>query len=606
MSWSKKVQTFQPQNYSIRIILNWIRENQIAIPEIQRPFVWKPSRVRDLIDSLYQGYPIGYLITWQNPNVRLTDGSIAIGKRILIDGQQRVISLKASLLGGEVVTRGFKHKRITIAFHPIEKRFEVLNNAIKGDPKWINDVSTLFTDNFNPLAFIRQFCEQNEGIEEEVVFENIQSLLNIESTPVGVIELEASLDVETVTEIFIRINSKGVALNASDFVMSKIAASEEYEGSQLRKCIDYFSHLATSPAAINNVRRDTNFAKTEYFSKIQWLENAGNRNDIYVPSYTDMLRVIFMTGFQRAQLRDLVALLSGRDFETQEFREDVVEDSFRLLKKGINEYVNQHRFENFVMILRSAGFVDNSMINAMNAVNFAYGLFLMLHSKEITGDNIERLVRRWFVMSVLTSRYSASVETTFDQDIRNIVQHGLNETLETIERTELSDIFWNERLPQEMQTSSQKNPYFYVFLASQVIDHDKGCLSKNMTVQNLLEGQKDRHHIFPRKYLQSQGLVAKDYNQIANLVVMQRSINISIGSEPPATYLKKLQEGCRSGEPPYGVEIENLEELQTNLNQHCIPSDMETADLTFENYNEFLGKRRKLMAAKIRQYYESL
>ena len=600
------MQKFQPQNSTIGQILNWIRENQIAIPEIQRPFVWKPSQVRDLIDSLYQGYPIGYLITWQNPNVRLTDGNIAIGKRILIDGQQRVISLKAALLGGEVVTRGFKHKRITIAFHPIEKRFEVLNNAIKGDPKWINDVSALFTDNFNSLAFIREFCEQNEGIEEEVVFENIKSLLDIRATPVGVIELEANLDVETVTEIFIRINSKGVALNASDFVMSKIAASEEYEGSQLRKCIDYFSHLATSPAAINNVRRDTDFAEAEYFSKIQWLGNAGNRNDIYVPSYTDMLRVIFMTGFQRARLTDLVALLSGRDFETQEFREDVVEDSFRLLKKGIIDFINQHLFENFVMILRSAGFVDNSMINAMNAVNFAYGLFSMLHSGEVTGDNIGGLVRRWFVMSILTSRYSAAVETTFDQDIRNIVAHGLNETLETMERTELSDSFWNEGLPQEMQTSSRKNPYFNVFLASQVKTADDGFLSKNMTVQNLLEGQKDIHHIFPRKYLQKQGFVAKDYNQIANLVVMQRSINIRIGDKPPATYFEKLQEGCSIGSPPYGVEIGNCEELKTNLDQHCIPSDIQIADLTFENYTTFLEKRRKLIAAKIREYYESL
>ena len=598
------MQTFQPQNYTIGNILNWIGEDRIAIPEIQRPFVWKPARVRDLIDSLYQGYPIGYLITWQNPDVRLTDGNIAIGKRILIDGQQRVISLKASLLGGEVVSRGFKRKRITIAFHPIEKRFEVLNRAIKVDPKWINDISTLFKEQFNLFNFVREFCDRNDGIEETVIFENINSLLGIKATPIGIIELEAELDVETVTEIFIRINSKGIALNASDFVMSKIAAGTEYGGSQLRKCIDYFSHLAASPVAINDVTADADFAASEYFDKIKWLQNANS--DIYQPSYTDMLRVISMIGFKRARLTDLVALLSGRDFEAQEFREDVVENSFRLLKTGIIDFINQHLFENFVMILRSAGFVDNSMINAMNAVNFAYGLFSMLHSGEVTGDNIGGLVRRWFIMSILTSRYSAAVETTFDQDIRNIVAHGLNETLETMERTELSDSFWNEGLPQEMQTSSRKNPYFNVFLASQVKTADDGFLSKNMTVQNLLEGQKDIHHIFPRKYLQRQGFVAKDYNQIANLVVMQRSINIRIGDKPPATYFEKLQEGCSIGEPPYGVEINNCEELQINLDQHCIPSDMETTDLTFENYTEFLGKRRKLMATKIREYYESL
>ena len=598
------MQTFQPQNYIIGNILNWIGEDRIAIPEIQRPFVWKPSRVRDLIDSLYQGYPIGYLITWQNPDVRLTDGNIAIGKRILIDGQQRVISLKASLLGGEVVTRGFKRKRITIAFHPIEKRFEVVNPAISKDPKWINDISALFGNGFKPFKFVKEFCNKNDDIEEAVVFESIDSLLSIKNTPVGVIELEANLDVETVTEIFIRINSKGVALNASDFVMSKIAAGEKYEGSQLRKCIDYFSHLAASPAAINGVTADADFAKSEYFDKIKWHQNVNS--DIYRPSYADMLRVISMIGFKRARLTDLVALLSGRDFGAQEFREDVVEDSFRQLKKGIIDYINQNRFQNFVMILKAAGFVDKSMISSTNAVNFAYGLFLMLKLGEITGENIERLVRRWFVMSILTGRYSTSVETAFEQDIQNIVKDGPETVLNRIERTELSDIFWSERLPQEMQTSSRNNPYFNAFLASQVKAADNGCLSRDMTVQNLLEGQRDIHHIFPRNYLQKRGLVARDYNQIANLVVMQRAINIRIGNEPPSIYFEKLQEGCKIAEPPYGVEINNCEELQTNLDQHCIPSDMEIADLTFENYPEFLEKRRKLMAAKIRQYYDSL
>ena len=511
--------------------------------------------------------------------------------------------LRQHCWGEEVVTRGFKHKRITIAFHPIEKQFEVLNNAIKGDPKWINDISTLFSDGFDLFAFVKDFCDKNNGIKEKVVFENINSLLGIRATPIGVIELGSNLDVETVTEIFIRINSKGVALNASDFVMSKIAAGTKYGGLQLRKCIDYFSHLAASPAAINGVTADADFA-AEYFEKIKWLQNANS--DIYRPSYTDMLRVISMVEFKRAQLTDLVALLSGRDFEAQEFREDVVQDSFRRVKTGIIDYINQNRFENFVMILRSAGFVDKSMISSMNAVNFAYGLFLMLKSGEITGENIERLVRRWFVMSTLTGRYSTSVETVFEQDIQNIVEGGPETVLNRIERTELSDIFWSQRLPQEMQTSSRKNPYFNAFLASQVQAADRGCLSRDMTVQNLLEGQSDIHHIFPRKYLQNQGLVARDYNQIANLVVMQRAINIRIGSEPPATYLKKLQEGCRIGEPPYGVEINNCEELQINLDQHCIPSDMETADLTFENYTKFLEKRRKLMAAKIQQYYKNL
>ena len=86
-------QKYAVNQYLIESVLSKVREGEIAIPEIQRPFVWDSSQVRDLLDSLYQGFPVGYLIGWKNPDVRLKDGSTASGKMILIDGQQRVTAL---------------------------------------------------------------------------------------------------------------------------------------------------------------------------------------------------------------------------------------------------------------------------------------------------------------------------------------------------------------------------------------------------------------------------------------------------------------------------------------------------------------------------------
>lgn len=406
---------------------------------------------------------------------------------------------------------------------------------------------------------------------------------------------------ETVTEIFVRINSKGVTLNASDFVMSKIAAGEQYGGHQLRKCIDYFCYLATSPEAYNKLVADVDFVNTEYFRKMAWLKNW--RKELFVPSYTDLLRVSFMIEFQRGRLRDLVALLSGRNFEAKTFEEKIAEDSFHQLKNGILRYINEIDFKRFITILDSAGFVDNSMINSMNAVNFAYGLYLMLRAEKPVSASIENLVRRWFVMSILTGRYTGTPETAFDEDIRNITTHGASEYLTTMEQANLSDNFWNVGLPQQLETSSAKSPYFNVFLASQVKANNNGFLSRDITARALFEGRADIHHIFPRNYLQGHDFAARDYNQIANLVVMQQEINIAISNRPPTTYFSELWEGCKAGEPNYG-RIDNSEELQTNLDEHCIPSGMETA--TFENYTEFLKKRRKLMAVKIRDYYRSL
>ena len=592
---------YNVNDYSIGTIVTWIQDDRIAIPEIQRPFVWKPSKVRDFIDSLYKGYPVGYLITWKSSSVRLKDGTQSGDKRILIDGQQRVISLQAALLGKEIVNKKYKRARIVIAFHPIEERFEVANSAIKKDSEWIPDISILFDPELKILNFLDEYCKKNAGVDKDEVYDRFHRLQNIKGNTLGVIELEPELDVETVTEVFVRINSKGVTLNASDFVMSKIAAAEQYSGPQLRKCIDYFCHLAASPATFSNLATDTVFVETEYFAKMEWIKNW--RKDLYVPSYTDMLRVIFMTGFQRGRLRDLVALLSGRNFETRTFEEEIVEASFCRLEDGLFRYINRINFERFIMILDSAGFVDNSMINSMNAVNFAYGLYLMLRAEKPEPSNIENLVRRWFVMSILTGRYTGTPETAFDEDIRNIITRGASEYLTTIERVNLSDTFWDVGLPQQMETSSPKSPYFNVFLASQVKAKNKGFLSRDITTQALLEGRADIHHIFPRNYLQSHNFEVRDYNQIANLVVMQQEINIAIGDQPPTIYFSDLWEGCRVGKPAYG-RIDDPEELQANLDEHCIPSGMER--VTVDNYIKFLEKRKKLMATKIRDYYRGL
>ena len=282
-------------------------------------------------------------------------------------------------LGQEVVNKNYKRAPIVIAFHPIEEQFEVSNSAIRRNPEWINDISTVFSLGPNFYQLGDEYCKQNRNMTQHEIYGRLARLQGIQTNNFGVIELDSNLNVETVTEIFVRINSKGVTLNASDFVMSKIAAGEQYGGHQLRKCIDYFCRLAVSPEAFGNLTTDTDFVETEYFTKMGWLRN--RRNELYTPSYTDLLRVSFMIEFQRGRLRDLVALLSGRNFKTRNFEEEIAEDSFCRLKNGLIRYINETNFNRFVMILESAGFVDNSMINSMNAVNFAYALYLMLHAE---------------------------------------------------------------------------------------------------------------------------------------------------------------------------------------------------------------------------------
>ena len=595
------IQRYSVNQHPIETLLTWIQSEEIAIPEIQRPFVWNAAKVRDFIDSLYSGYPVGYLITWRAPDVRLKNGTNSIGKRILIDGQQRVTALLASLLGRPIIDKNYSQKRIIIAFHPGEERFEVANAAIRKSQEWIPDIAAVFAPDTRLRKLVDKYCEANQELDKYEIDERMERLRGIRNNSLGLIDLNPDLNVETVTEIFVRINSQGVALNTADFAMSKMAASEEYEGHLLRKSIDYFCHLAIAPEAYNSLAQDDPFAHTNYFKTMEWLKH--EKEDLYDPSYTDMLRVTFTTEFKRGRLGDLVALLSGRNFETRRFEETIAESSFHKLKNGILRYMNETNFKRFIMILRSSGFVSASMIRSKNTLNFAYILYLTLRAQNIDTAKIETLVRRWFVMSVLTARYTGSSETAFDVDIRNVNEQGAYQYLENIELTELSDDFWNVGLPQYMNTSVASSPYFNVFLASQVKANDKGFLSSDLSVRDLLEGQSNVHHIFPRHYLKGYGFTRSHYNQIANYVVMQSEINIAIGAKAPSTYFSAMEEQCKNGALRFGG-ITDLSQLHENLTTHCIPQGVETK--TAESYDDFLIERRNLMAAKIRDYYKSL
>ena len=585
------IQQYSVNQHPIETLLTWIKSDEIAIPDIQRPFVWNATKVRDFIDSLYSGYPVGYLITWRNPNVRLQDGTQSAGKRILIDGQQRVKALLAALLGEQIVHKNYKQKRITIAFHPGEGRFEVASASNRSNQGWISDIATVFAPDTRMLQLVREYCEANQDVDQDEIYERIERLKGILNNSLGLIELNDELDVETVAEIFVRINSKGVTLNAADFAMSRMAASEQYDGHRLRKCIDYFCHLAVRPEAYRQLVQDDDFANTDYFRAMEWLTDW--KDDLYTPTYTDMLRVAFTSEFKRGRLADLVALLSGRNFDTRTFEEAIAEKSFRRLKDAVLRYMNATNFKRFIMILRSAGFVDASMIRSQNTVNFAYILYLTLRAQGTNATEIETLVRRWFVMSVLTTRYAGSPETTFGVDIRNINEQGVDQYLDTREQAELSDAFWNVGLLQQMDTPVASSPYFNVFLASHVKANDKGFLSRDLSVRDLLAGQRDIHHGFPRGR----------YNQIANYVVMQREINIAIGNRAPAIYFSQLRDQCQNGTIRYGG-ITDPVQLQANLDAHCLPQGMETQ--TAENYDALLQERRKLMAVKIRDYYRAL
>lgn len=596
---------YEVNNSSIQTLISYIRNGEIAIPEIQRPFVWDSTKVRDLIDSLYSGFPVGYIIVWKNPDVKLKDGTVSLGKKILIDGQQRITALQAAIVGEFVVGSNYKKKRIKIAFNPIHEKFEVCNPAIERDSTWISDISILYSSGFDEFNFVIDYCQKNNLDDSKRSYVNsvIKRLQQIENNNIGVIELSHNLDIAQVTEIFIRINSKGVVLSQADFAMSKIASDSYYGGNQIRKIIDYFCHLMQKPEDIETIsNNDLEFAASEDFNKIKWIVN--EHDDIYVPNYTDVLRVAFTFKFLRGRISDLVSLLSGRDFNSREYQEAIAEQSFKKLRDGVLEFVNKTNFQRYLMIIRSTGIISSSMIRSQNVLNFGYALYLLLRSKNESSEIIEKIVRRWVVLSILTGRYSGSPESMFDYDIKRFQTNNAMELLKHTEDGELSEAFWSNILVTKLNTSVASSPIFHLFLMAQVKMGDCGFLSEHIDVKSLIEQRGDIHHIFPKKYLQKFGIKERNlYNQIANYVYTQSEINIKIKDNAPMDYMSKVKEQCQGEETVYGG-INSLEKLEHNMYENCIPKDIFNMDYT--NFEEFLEKRRHLMSDKIKKYYEML
>jgi len=343
------------------------------------------------------------------------------------------------------------------------------------------------------------------------------------------------------------------------------------------------------------------FSSSEYMHKIEWLKH--ETEDVFDPTCDDVIRVAFMDEYPRAKLADLVSLLSGRDFATREYKAEIVDETYKKLKVGVLDVVNENNFKNFMNAIRGAGFVSPKLVNSRMAIDFAFMLYLRLaHSNEVSPGALKGIVQRWYVFSVLTGRYSASPESAFAKDLKVITeQGGVCKALEMLEAT-LSDNFWSVVVPQNLRQTSTINPTYQVYHAAQVVLKDYSLLSNNIFVGDLIRSAGDVHHIFPKAYLRENGFEKSLYNQNANLAYLDNQVNKSIGKKSPREYFSAAFAQCSGG--PEICSIKDIDQLKANLAANCIPEGVVNWD--FSNYEEFLEQRRLLMAAKIRKYYESL
>ena len=568
--------------FPISTLLGQIETGQIGLPELQRPFVWDRAQVRDLLDSLYRGYPTGYFLFWQaSPD----QGSNPIGidtkqsqpNLLVVDGQQRLTSLFAVFRGARVMSKKFKPEHVRIGFNPVRERFEVTNSAIEKDLEWVADISEVLTLPGGTFAFINAFLERLRGDREvtpeleALVAANLQRLAALPAYSFTAIQLSHDLPVEEVSEIFVRVNSKGTQLNQADFILTLMSVYWDKGRKQLEE-----------------------FCQPEGSSG-----KPSSFNWFIEPSPDLLLRVAIGLGHRRAVLKYAYELLRGKDLDTGEVSPETRTKNFGLLREAQDVVLDLTNFSEFLKALEEAGFRSGKMITSRNTIVYSYLVFL-IGRKDFGIDykTLRTVLARWFLMCVLTSRYTGSAETQVEKDIRRFSEASTGTeflaTLDQIIASQLTPDFWETTLPDQLAWSGGYIPAMFAYFAALNLLGAK-VLFSNLTVHQLLDPARvakksavDRHHLFPRGYLKSIGVTKSTrINQVANFALLEWPDNIKISASPPNEYFPSMFEKY--------VPVSEREKVRF---WHALPDGWESMP-----YDDFLDARRRLIAAVIRAGY---
>lgn len=582
---------FKRVDYDLSALLHYIDLGDIGLPEIQRPFVWANAKVRDLFDSMYKGFPVGYLLFWENGSI---DGARQIGSgekqhqvpnRLIVDGQQRLTSLYAVFRGRKVLDADYKERTIEVAFNPKICRFEVADAAIRRDPDWISNISSLWSSGQSSWTLVNDYLAQASkkgelsGEEKEQVSHNLDRLFDLQKYPFTALEIAPSVDEEQVADIFVRINSEGVKLNQADFILTLLSVFWD-EGRADLEAFCRAARKAPSPG-----------------------EPASPFNHFLEPDPDQLLRVSVALGFGRGRLKSVYQVLRGKDPDTGEFSPTRRDEQFAVLAEAQAHVLNLRNWHQFLSALVGAGFRSGELISSQNALLYAYAFYLWGRVRfGIAEHQLQKAIGRWFFFASLKGRYTSSPETVMDADLNRIKGLESGEqflaVLDGLISSELTNDFWTITLPADLATSSARNPQLFAYVASQnrlgadvLFSHKK----VSDLIDPALRTRKkplERHHLFPRAWLEETlALEQTEINQMANYALLEWPENIDIGKTAPGQYAPAIRARFAGREATW----------EKMLADHALPDGWETMD-----YAPFLEARRKLMAAIIRRGFESL
>lgn len=577
---------FTKVDFSLRSLVDHVEMGQIGLPDIQRPFVWKNTKVRNLFDSMYKGYPVGYLLFWESG---ATNGARTIGadrkqltpSLLIVDGQQRLTSLYAVVKGIAVVREDYSTELIKIAFNPLEEKFEVSDPAIMRDKAFISNISTVWAkdaDIFDMwekhLVELRATREVSDQDARKIrnAFNRLQQVLQF---PLTALQLSAAVSEEQVSDVFVRINSEGKKLNQTDFILTLMSVFWEEGRKQLE---DFCREARVAPSG-----------------------EPSPFNHFIRPGPDQLLRVGVGLAFRRARLQHVYSILRGKDLETGEMSAERRESQFNTLKQAQERVLNIQYWQDFLKAVVMAGYRSEKLISAEANLLYSY-VFYLIGRTEYKVDEfvLRKTIAQWFFMTALTGRYSSSPESKMEFDLARLRSVKTADEFVSLlgqicDATVTSD-FWSITLPNELATSAARSPSLFAYFAALNLLDAKVLFSKSK-VSELMDpatqarrAALERHHLFPRGFLKAAGVTdLRDVNQIANFTVVEWGDNGKISDSPPSEYVPKLSSRF------------SAQEMTQMREWHALPEGWENMD-----YEKFLRSRRELMAKVISNAYAAL
>jgi len=579
---------FEHGQRSIASLISDIEQGTIALPELQRPFVWEDTKVRDLLDSLFLGFPVGTLVLWHTSSEKDaralgTDSPGLRATTLVIDGQQRLTSLYAVLRGVEVVGRDGEKRKISIAFRPRDGRFEVTDAAIRNDPEFLPNVTEIWNgarpksqirrDLINALRDYGRAVDENY---EDAAERNLEVAHGISDYRFPTVDIrrtsgtkEAEASEEDVSDIFVRINNQGKRLGQADFVLTLLAV---FHG-DLRDRIEARAREMSQGAIITV---DTQ----------------------------QLLRAACGVAFGRARMSAVYRFLRGFDPTSGETDTVARQRRLNLLDEAARLCIESTPWRDFLLRVKHAGFVSPALVASKNAIVNAYTFYVRGCAIGVPKAQLDELISRWVFGTLLTARYSSSSESVFEEDLQRVLSlapGGADKFVAVMDGAlgeTMTGDFWTHTLVAELETQKARAPAALAYRAAQIVLGARALFSDQL-LQNLLDSSADggraaseAHHLFPKAWLQICGIRDRRLmNQVANLADTGWYENSTVGSQSPARYVARLREKL-------GIEDAAWGRLCA---EHALPPRWESME-----YPEFLRERRIRMAEITRAAFRKL